>query len=584
MFRPVLTVLWFAAVLSVLSAQSPESLTGDAGAAEKYVDWARRAMDEGRWAEAEAALERGADFSAVSSDLSYLLALARSHENRRPRLALEALRRALTVNRWIHYSPGDARLCEAALLIRLRAFSEALGSLALAEEGVEAACLRLLSLKGLGDLPAFRRSMALCLDRYPRESRPVRLLLEYLGGKQRAGTLAEGNEQDLLDTALGRLPLLLEADPALAYLGAPLIRDTADARRLVASYRGAFDPAPASIPAALLLGLIGEERAVEELFAPPRGGSPEERSLDRALIQEVWALLRNQAGREFFQENLLSFSGAVIEDTDPDGYAETRTFYRDGVIREYRYDADQDGYEELVVFFSAGVPVRAEAPVLAGGSLTGEGGQGEDTPRALVYWEPYPSVGRTEFEGIAYIPRPGDFFFRPLVFQEFLSGGTASFLYPQRETGGGGISKRALAAFAVTIQRGGLEFPGALEVVELDRGIPRRATEYVEGRPAAVTEFVAGRPLVQRIDLDLDGRLETLRRFRPDSLPLGDGPLPAGLAAYARIPESSESDWDGDGEYETGEEYDSGGVLILGWDRDEAGKKRVYRNGGDGRR
>jgi tetratricopeptide (TPR) repeat protein len=580
MFRPALTVLLFAAVLGVLPAQTSEPLTGDAGAAERYVDWARRAMDEGRWTEAEAALERGADFSSVSSDISYLLALVRSRQNRRPRLVLEALRRALAVNRWSRYSPGETRLCEAALLIRLRAFSEALGALALAEEGVEAACLRLLCLKGRGDMPAFRRSMALCLDRYPRESRPVRILLEYIGEKQKAGALPEGNEQDLLDTALGRLPSLLERDPALAYLGAPFIRDTADARRLVAAYRGAFYPAPASIPAALTLGIIDEGRAVEELFALPRGSSPEERSLDRALIREVWALLRNQEGREFFQENLLSFSGVISEDTDPDGYAETRTFYREGVIQEYRYDADQDGYEDLVVSFSAGVPVRGVAPVLAGRSASGV----EEPPRALVYWEPYPSVGRTEFEGIAYILRPGEFFFRPLVFEEFLSEGTASFLYPQRETGGEGISQRALAAFSLTIQRQGLEFPGALEVVELDRGIPRRATEYVEGRPAAVTEFAAGRPLVQRIDLDLDGRLETLRRFRQDSPPLGDDSFPAGLAAYARIPESSESDWDGDGEYETGEEYGSGGVLIRGWDRDGAGQKRLYRNDDEGRR
>jgi tetratricopeptide (TPR) repeat protein len=584
MLRPALTLWCFAAVLSVLPAQSPEPLTGDAGAAEKYLDWARRAMDEGRWAEAEAALERGADFSSVSSDLSYLLALVRSHQNRPPRRALEALRRALTVDRWSRYSPGDARLCEAALLIRLRAYSEALGALALADEGVEAACLRLLCLKGRGDMPAFRRSMARCLDRFPRESRPVRILLEYLGAKQKAGILPEENEQALLNTALGRLPLLLETDPALAYVGAPLIRDAADARRLVAAYRGAFDPDPASIPAALLVGLIDEGRAAAELFAPAPGRAPEERSLDRALIREVWALLRNQAGRELFQEQLLSFSGVISEDTEPDGYAETRTLYRDGLIREYRYDADQDGYEDLVVSFSAGVPVRGEAPVLAGGSAPGAGGSGaEEPPRALVFWEPYPAVGRTEWGGVSYIPRPGEFFFRPLVFQEFLSEGTASFLYPQREDEAG-ISPRALGAFAVTIQRPGFEFPGALELVELDRGIPRRATEYVAGRPAAVTEFAAGRPLVQRIDLDLDGRLETIRRFRRDSPPLEEGSFPAGLAAYTRIPESSESDWDGDGEYETGEEYDPRGGLIRGWDRDETGKKRFYRSGGEGGR
>jgi hypothetical protein len=317
---------------------------------------------------------------------------------------------------------------------------------------------------------------------------------------------------------------------------------------------------------------------MEELFSPLPGGRPltEERTLDRSLILSVWGLLRNEASRDAFRRNLLSYSGVITEDEDKDGYAETRTWYRGGTLREYHYDADQDGREDLRVSFSAGVPVRGEAPVVPGGSVPGAGERG----MALIQWETYPGVLRAELDGIAYIPRPGEFFFTPLRFTEFLAGGAASFLYPQRDDRWRGLSRRGLTAFSLAIERPGGEFPGAVELVELDRGIPRRSVEYVEGRPAAVTEFSAGRPLVQRIDLDLDGRMETIRRFRQDGP--GEGGT-AGPSAHGRVLESSESDWDGDGVYETGEEYFPEGTIRRAWDLDEKGRRRVYRSGIDER-
>jgi hypothetical protein len=93
-----------------------------------------------------------------------------------------------------------------------------------------------------------------------------------------------------------------------------------------------------------------------------------------------------------------------------------------------------------------------------------------------------------------------------------------------------------------------LEFPGAIEVVELSASIPIRAREYLNGRMISETDFLRGRPIAQRIDLDLDGRMETFRRFRRVSLVV-DGilPPPETLLDYERDFEYVESDWDGDG-------------------------------------
>jgi hypothetical protein len=71
--------------------------------------------------------------------------------------------------------------------------------------------------------------------------------------------------------------------------------------------------------------------------------------------------------------------------------------------------------------------------------------------------------------------------------------------------------------------------------------------------------------------------METLRRFRAAGEPAYD---PFGREA---IPESSESDWDGDGIYETGEEYLPDGRTARSWDMNRDGIREYIEINGDGR-
>ncbi|MDR1637616.1 MAG: hypothetical protein LBR93_09790, partial [Treponema sp.] len=312
--------------LPAQSALPPAGAGVSAAAGEAYAAWAEGLINEGRWAEALAGLERGGDFSDESSDISYLLAKARFHENLPLPAVLEALRRAFEADRWVKYSPSEARLLEARLLMGMRNFSEALRSLSLVPLDVEAVRLRLRALLGLPDLPEFRRLMADAINRYPRDPRPVEILFSY--ARER---FPRENEPELIELALKRLPYLLEEEPRLGYLAAPFVRDTAEARRLVEAYRAGGKPEAASIPVSLNLGVIDETLAVEELF-DPSAASPADRTLDKSLILSVWALLRNQEGRALFKRNLLAFSGVITEDADGDGFPEARTRYREGLI------------------------------------------------------------------------------------------------------------------------------------------------------------------------------------------------------------------------------------------------------------
>jgi hypothetical protein len=373
-------------------------------------------------------------------------------------------------------------------------------------------------------------------------------------------------------------------------LAAPFIKDREEARRLLGAYRGVHRPLPASIPASLSLGLIDEPEAVEELFdfPAPEAGTAAELVINKDLIEDVFALLRDDEGRRLFRERLFRFSGLITAGTDQDGIPESRARYRDGVIREFFWDADQDGLAELAVHFDAGgIPLWAEqvtlpespelAAIPAAGPVAAEGAdisggrvfavplRDADRTKALIFWERYPWVQRSELAGAAYIPAPGTLLFSPIRFAAL--AGEAGLPYPLVELPNVQVSRRTLVSFSQTIRRPSGEFEGAVEWIDILHGIPLRAAEILGGRPVAITEFVRGKPAVQRIDLDLDGRMETIRRFQETE------PGNENLPEYKKIIRFSESDWDGDGIFETSEQYLSDGTVVYSWDMDGDGER-----------
>jgi tetratricopeptide (TPR) repeat protein len=569
-FISPLCLLFLIVFPPALNAQGTP-LFGDAAIAGRYLAWAEEEIARGRWAEALAGLERGADYGDVYSDISYVLALARSVCARSREEVLDALRRSLEADRWDRYQPEAARILEAKTLVELRRFEPAL--LVLENCNQAAYDTYYWKLRALWDLDGgeFLRVMARAMDSFPRHPGPVRLLFSRLaaGLPPGAGQAAywPGNGRELVDLALRRLPVLLEADPELAYLAVPFLGDPGEVRRLVGSYRAEhFPPNPASIPAALNLGLIDDVTAVKELFADPPASGPGPRNidkpgglwddykrgliLDKTLILSVWRCLRGNEGRRLFERNLLSFSGVILEDTDGDGIAESAAVYQDGLLVRYTYDEDQDGPAEWDIRFSAGVPHEAEiaVPVKEGGRI-----------KALLRWERYPAVLHTDLEGVRYIPRPMDYFFTPLRFVPLVQGG---LLYPQREDLLSVLTERSLQSFAVVSERPSGEFSGAVERTGFEDGFPVRSRVYMNGRVVAETEFRLGRPLTQRADLDQDGRMETIRHFDRNEY---------GVVVF------SESDWDGDGIYEYAETLNPDGTIKKSWDLNRDGIRETER-------
>ena len=468
-----------------------DDVRSDSAVADRYALWAKNTLEQGFWAEALAALERASDFADFSSDISYLLALTRFHENRPRVTVLEALTLALAVDRWVLYYPEDARLLKIECLIGLRAYSDALYELTLVNRGPKESVLKLKALSASRPWE-FNSYMRDTLDRFPRECGPVRLFFDFLKREDAAGRYPGREELEILELIVRRLPLLLPDDPELAWMAAPYMRDNAEAGRLVSAYRAVHPPAPESLPAALKLGVIDEELALVELFLSP--------VLQMTLLGDVWELLRLEEAKLLFRRNLSVFSGVITEDGDGDGIPEISAEYDRGVLRKSSYDTIQTGIMEMSIFFEAGDPLRALVLIPPESSRK----------VADLQWERYPAVFDVELEGARYIPRPLDFYYSPVKFTDLWQSG---LLFPERDTQSPALTRRVLVSQSLRVERPSLEFSGGIEIVELNQSIPVRAREYVGELMVSETEFLRGRPQLQWVDLDMDGRKETVRRF-----------------------------------------------------------------------
>jgi hypothetical protein len=136
-------------------------------------------------------------------------------------------------------------------------------------------------------------------------------------------------------------------------------------------------------------------------------------------------------------------------------------------------------------------------------------------------------------DGVAYHFIPDVFYFAPLHFEPIIDDYGLSF----PELSGAVLSGAVLAAFANAITRPSAEFPGAVEELRLVDGIIVSSVERLKGRRISETRYRNGLAVSQRVDIDLDGRLETIRYFSQNS-------------NNEREIEYIEVDWTGNGIYE----------------------------------
>jgi hypothetical protein len=341
----------------------------------------------------------------------------------------------------------------------------------------------------------------------------VRILFAY------AATIKNPDTADrkLIDTVLKRLSSLLETDADLAYIAAPFISDTDYARKLITAWRSERQGAVPieSLPVSLKLGAIDESTAIDELFRPDLPAS--RRIIDKNILTEVYEQLRTN--KLEFKKDLITFSGTLTEGRD--GIIETETVYEYGLIESWKSHA----YGEATVTFPGGEPAGAEFPFVFDSEKNQSG-------KVSLLYEKYPSVIEAKLNETTFYFIPMNFFYPVLTFSDLCEPN--GLLYPQRNSELAVINENILFANAYIVVTKSKNFDTGLERFELSSGVIQYSSEYVDNKIVSYKNYKNGIPTLEKIDLDLDGRMETTVYYdvRED-----------GSVVAKRI----ESDWNGDG-------------------------------------
>lgn len=512
----------------------PADFDEEASAAEKYAQWAERAIANDDWQRARLFLERAKDFSGELSDLSYLLALTLSQTGASAFLTLEAAQTALETARWYRRTPEEARILAAEAQVRLRNYAAALRTLESCAENAQTALLRLRALRGAahsGRGEASRRNNALfkselrqSCGRYHND--PAFARMAFMWAAKVAPDEADGNFEntDFIEELLRLVPSLSEKDNDIAYLAAPFYRDEDEARRLLMRwYAPLNDNIPqTSIPVLLNYGVINEEKALDCLSR--------EYQLKANVIREVYTHFRTDEARGRFNNFINHYTGVITEDYDDDEYNEALAVYHNGIMQIFTFDDAQDGIADMTITMEAGKPVNIWQPYYPPGygnlparffePLT-------EREKLIVSYSEYPAVEEIRAAGAVFRFRPNSFFHKPVEFEQFAPPFGLPFPLVQNEYIQNKyiqnnyiqnelavmLSMRSLWSAAYEVELEGRNFEGATLYIELNSGVILSSREELNGKKVSEDFFRNGRLYDRFIDMDLDGKRETRLRF-----------------------------------------------------------------------
>ncbi|MDR2481352.1 MAG: hypothetical protein LBD07_03545 [Spirochaetaceae bacterium] len=502
----------------------------NAGMAEYYYDYLPKILSEKGAEPAEQFLLRAQDFADYSSDLSFELARIEITLERPRRLILAFLDRALTTNRWQHSSALDAHLYKALILNELMEYNEAIIELEHVPDSPQKEVLILGALLGMRYDVQFCLRIKSALAKYPYNEDIITLLYKY------AVKIDNPSETDseLIDAVTERI--ITSENQNLVRIAAPFMYDEEKAHWFLSAWYARCNPAIPrdSLPALMNLGVIDEDAAIDHLFVP--GLQMPEPFINRKTLISVFNLLRTESTRTYFINKLASFTGAIAEDRNNDGIYESFALYNNGMIVLYINDNAQERIDRVIVHFTANALVNIE--VAQNGNIDFLGRAYRLPQYYNVEYDGYPAVRTISLGDVHYQFIPRDFYYEPVMLRPVFDG--APLIFPEFSFEESNLNERTLFSFSYSMERPSREFSGAVEEIRLLNGVRISSVERLNGRIISEMQFIRGMPFIQRVDTDLDGRLETIRHFIQNS---------SGLITIPEI-DYVEIDWDGNGVYE----------------------------------
>jgi hypothetical protein len=530
--------------------------------AKKYFAYVLDLYNKGEYRAAQSALNRADDYSDVLSDLSYLNAVVKKQLQRPAREILFQVQKAIAVNRFNKIDYNNALLLEAEILLRIKEYLSALGVLRQCMPSQEKSKLLMKIYAGLNNREQFRNTASSALEQFKDDAEiPAIILRFFLNHLQNS---PNEDETSLVERVLRLVPFMGNDSPELYYLAAPFIYDDRDAVSMIRAYRASREGRRAgeSLPISISLGVIDENTALTELFAPQNTGAAINESaetltvIDEKIITQVFNLLGDDNARNYFYSLIKSYSGYIATDENNDLIYESKARYADGALVSFVYDGDQDGENEIYAEWNGGEPQRIEL-IKNGITLTYDNFPSVKT--AYVNSDGPNAANKSK----EYIFARDELYFSPIQFT-YMGDTAQGVRYPAIANPLPRLTETTLIAFAKFIYRSSPDFPDYREMIVVTGGKPDYAEVKHDDHVYSRLLFENSLPTVQFLDTDGDSYFETVRHF--STAASGGLELSWEDVPVARIT----VDYDRDGIFEYQEEYINGKVLRH-WDFDKDG-------------
>lgn len=481
----------------------------------RYLQLAKQNFSDKKWNEAESASKIGLAYDDSIADLWYINAAAKMNRGDKKSEVLSLVSKSLSGGGdWVDYNRDGARILYADLLCSTRKFSEAVSVLdqnpfiyssdaefirakayynERTSESIEKARLK---------IDAARRV-------YPKDWRFPRLFysFEYALLNENSGDenfKADELVQKIADSFFASISNYSKSDAEIELLSSFFVENPEQKLRSVKAFNARGEKSPLYPALALEFGLIDERAALDYFY----GFS--DKSVFLPVLRQFIKSIKDGENKKELCEYLNSYSGTLLIDTDGDLAANMTVKYERGRPMSISYDADEDDENDWSCECDFGVPLNlslASPPLKiayenwpfirqVGYNLSSEnsslGNLSFDIVADSLAWCPF----SIEAEQTARKELGIDFFIPAIDNSKNLA-----------------LSAEKIIESAMSCTVPSKERKNASVTVALLNGLAQEAVYSADGKTYAVAKFENGLPVNRLVDMDGDGIFETAEEY-----------------------------------------------------------------------
>lgn len=502
-----------------LPAQSSSASVANRRTAIRYLQLAKQNLSEKNWSAASSNAELGLAYDDSICDLWYINAAAKMNAGAKKADVLPLVQKSLSGGgEWVDYNKDGARVLYADLLCSTRKFEDA-ASLLDENPLIYSADAEYIRAKALYNertaqsIENARLKIDAARRVYPKDARFAELFynFEYAFLNENSENKKNPDElaQRIADGFLASISKYRKAEPEIELLASVFVADKEHKTRLIKAFNARGEKSALYPVLALDAGLIDERSALDYFY------DFADKKVSLSILENFIKSIQNEENKKELSEYLTSYAGTLLIDTDGDLVANMTVKYERGRPSKVSYDKNEDDENEWTSECDFGVPLNLsltnpeleisyenwpfiEQVVYNLKSSDSENPEsdGEKVTFDLIAdsleWCPF----NVENDEAAAVNLGMDFFVPSLLPDENL------------DLSGNEIINAALSYTMPTKERKNAEV-----TVTLLNGFAQKATYSADGKVYAEAKFENGLPSSRIVDMDGDGVFETSEEY-----------------------------------------------------------------------